>query len=92
MLKRKAPKSWAEQLADLDDPAPRGTMRPMLASSIADGRQTSTLKNMGQLLTICQMRAPRARTVSPKMRENIMSISSRRGLGTIIGQYAEEMQ
>jgi len=79
MPKRKAPKSWAEQLADLDDPAPRGTMRPMLAPSIADGGQTLTLKNMGQLLTIRQMRAPRARMMSPKMRENITSISSRHG-------------
>ena len=25
MTKRKAPKSWAEQLADLDDPTPKGT-------------------------------------------------------------------
>lgn len=24
MSKQKAPKSWAEQLADLDDPAPKG--------------------------------------------------------------------
>ena len=26
MAKRKAPKSWAEQLADLEDPAPKGSL------------------------------------------------------------------
>ncbi len=34
MAKGKAPKSWAEQIADLNDPAPRGTFtQSNLASS-----------------------------------------------------------
>lgn len=48
--------------------------------SITDEWQTSTLKNMGQPLIIRRMRAPRAKMMFPKTRENIMSISSRRGL------------
>ncbi len=30
MAKSKAPKSWAEQLADLEDPAPKGWYDPVI--------------------------------------------------------------